>query len=359
VKTTGNKTKNTDAASTPARPSCPPPWEAPGPKAAECLAWAALALLPVAGYFAYQGGLRALSGLNQPDPPALQRASVPNPIRDVEWDNMTASLDKLASGYRGHVGIYLKDLNSGRVWQHNPDRLFPSASLIKVPIMVSILSKIKSGELSLETRMKLTRRDRAGGSGSLKWAREGTTLSVTEILFKMITESDNTATKMLIANAGIDYLQRAFGELGLVHTGIFQEGMSLASGRVERENYTTPREMAGLLERIYLGEIVDAASSEYMLDVLKHNNKSRTRLRKALPPGWELGHKTGLLRRSCHDVGIVFSPRGDYVIAVLTGEVPDYASAKNFIARVARSTYEYYRTETNYAAAQKGRPSGA
>jgi beta-lactamase class A len=175
----------------------------------------------------------------------------------------------------------------------------------------------------------------------------------------MITESDNTATRMLISSAGMEYLQRAFGELGLVRTGICPEGMSLASGRVERENYTTPREMAGLMERIYRGEVVDAASSEYMLDVLKQNNRSRSRLRKTLPRGWELGHKTGLLRRSCHDVGIVFSPRGDYIIAVLTGDVPDYTSAKNFIARVAKYTYQYYRNGPGYAAAGRNGSRGA
>lgn len=309
-----------------------------------------LALLPFLCFSLYQGGSRFARDLGLYGEPVFQKRVVANPIRDAEWDTMVASLAKMSAGYRGHVGIYLKDLNSDRVWEHNPDQLFTAASLIKVPIMVSILQKIKLGELTLNTPLKLTRRLRAGGSGSLKWAREGTMLSVMEVIFKMITESDNTATKMLIDHAGMDYLQQAFEGLGLIHTRIYPEGMSLAYGRVSRENYTTAREMAGLMEGIYKGEVVDKDSSEFMLDVLKHN-KSRSRLKKGLPLGWELGHKTGLLRRSCHDVGIVFSPRGDYVIAVLTGEVPDYTSAKNFIARVAKQTYKYYKTDSEYASA--------
>ena len=261
---------------------------------------------------------------------------------------MVGSLGNLAYNYSGHVGIYIKDLNSDKVWEYNPDRLFPSASLIKVPIMVAICEKIKRSELSLDTRIKLTRRDRAGGSGSLKWVREGTSLSVMEIIYKMITESDNTATKMLIDYAGIGYFQQAFSGLGLVYTKIYPEGLSLTSNRVVRENYTTAREMAVLMERIYKGEMVDRNLSEFMLDVLKHN-KSRSRLRKGLPLGWEIGHKTGLLRKSCHDVGIVFSPRGDYIIAVLTSDVPNYSSAKGFISRVAKLTYEYYRIDADYA----------
>ncbi|MCK5357969.1 MAG: serine hydrolase, partial [Elusimicrobiales bacterium] len=136
--------------------------------------------------------------------------------------------------------------------------------------------------------------------------------------------------------------------MGLVYTKIYPEGFSLTSGRVARENYTTAREMADLIERIYNKELVDEQSSELMMDFLKHS-KSRARLRKGLPIGWELAHKTGLLRRSCHDVGIVFSPQGDYIIAVLTGNVPNYSSAKKFITKIAKHTVDYYKVESSIA----------
>jgi len=309
--------------------------------------------IPMLSFFLYQDGGSLLKRFAAP-PPAEQKNLVENPLNDAEWQGMAASLDTLARGYRGRVGIYIKDLNSGKVWEYNPDRLFTAASLIKLPIMVSICEKIKSGGLSLDTQLKLTTHDRAGGSGSLKWVRTGTSLSVMEIIYKMITESDNTATKMLLDYAGFDYFQRTFTSLGLVQTTIHPEGMSLVSGHVAKENYTTAREMAGLMEKIYRGELVDKTASEFMLEVLKHN-KSTSRLRKGLPLGWELGHKTGLLRHSCHDVGVVFSPRGDYVIAVLTGDVPDYSSAKEFITRVAAQTYRCYRTDSDFASAASAR----
>ena len=154
---------------------------------------------------------------------------------------------------------------------------------------------------------------------------------------------------MLIDYVSMPYLDGAFKNFGLVHTNITPEGMSLSSGRVQRENFTTAREMASLMERIYAGQLVSKESSEFMLDVLKHN-KSRSRLRKGLPLGWEIGHKTGLLRKNCHDVGIVFSPRGDYVIVVLTSEAPNYTEAKNFISKVAKLTYKYYKIDADFAA---------
>ncbi len=312
--------------------------------------------LPLLGFFIYKGGGYIFNKLNPPEDDIFHKKTVANPIKDAEWATMSGTLENLAYNYSGHVGIYIKDLNSDKMWEYNPDRLFPSASLIKVPIMVAICEKIKRGEISLDTQIKLTRNDRAGGSGSLKWARDGTSLSVMRIIYKMITESDNTATKMLIDYAGIGYFQQAFSNLGLVYTKIYPEGLSLTSSQVTRENYTTAREMATLMERIYKGEMVDRNLSEFMLDVLKHN-KSRSRLRKGLPIGWEIGHKTGLLRKSCHDVGVVFSPRGDYIIAVLTSNVPDYSSAKGFISRVAKTTYEYYKIDADYA--ESGRAGDA
>jgi beta-lactamase class A len=306
----------------------------------------ALALVIVAAGFAlYYGGAWLKGRLT---PPVEARKAVESPIRDAEWQEMVSALQKASVAYPGRVGIYIKDLETGKVWEYNADRLFPSASLVKVPIMAAVFEKIKLGAITLDTQIKLTRRDRVGGSGSLKWVRDGTSLSVMEIIYKMITESDNTATRMLIDYVGMDYLEGNFRKLGLVQTNICQDGMSLASGRVKNDNFTTPREMAGLMERIYKGELVNREASEFMLDVLKHN-KSRSRLRKGLPLGWEIGHKTGLLRRACHDAGIVFSPRGDYVIAVLTSESPNYTVAKNFISKVAKLTYKYYKIDADYA----------
>lgn len=265
-------------------------------------------------------------------------------VEDPEWNKMIDSITKLAKSYKGHVGIYLKDFSTEKTFEYKADKLFPSASLIKIPIMASIFQKINRGSFTLETQIKFSEKDRRWGSGSLKWARAGTKLSVSELLYKMITQSDNTAMQILVDYVGISALQDEFQNFGLVYTKINQEGLSLQSGRVAKENYTTAREMANLLERIYYRELVSESASEMMLDILKHS-KSVTRLRKGIPISWEIGHKTGLLRRSCHDVGIIFAPRGDYLLAVLTGDVPSYSSAKELITKIGKITSKFYKLD--------------
>jgi beta-lactamase class A len=99
--------------------------------------------------------------------------------------------------------------------------------------------------------------------------------------------------------------------------------------------------MAYLLEKIYRRELVSPEASDQMLDIMKHQHL-RDRLPRFLPTGWEIAHKTGLLRKACHDVGIVFSPKGDYLICVLTSHDSTYKMAKRFIATVGRITFDYY-----------------
>lgn len=265
-----------------------------------------------------------------------------SPEDDAAWQAMVDSVAKEALAYSGEVGILIRDLQTGREWEHHGERLFPSASLIKVPIMSAIFQRIKDGSLRLDTKLTLRRRLRVGGSGSLKWHRDGTVYTVRELLERMIADSDNTATKMLISYVGFYYLQRHFEKLGMVYTEIHPEGMRLQSGRVPKENYTTAREMGDLMEKIYRGGLVDQYSSELMLEMMM-GVKHKSRLAKDVPTGWKLAHKTGTLRQACHDAGIFFTPNGDYLVVVLTGKNRTYGQAKNFITRVGRQTQPYFR----------------
>ncbi|MFC1679409.1 serine hydrolase [Elusimicrobiota bacterium] len=265
----------------------------------------------------------------------------------IAFGDMVEELERQARRHPARVAIYVKDLQRGWEWAYHADDLFPSASLIKAPIMAGVFEKINRGELSLNSKLKLRRRVRMGGSGTVKWHRDGTRFTVRRLLEKLIHESDNTAMLILIDEVGMGFLQQYFADTGLVYTEIYADGLRLTGGRVRYENYTTAREMGLLFEKMYRGQIVDEFASELMLDILKRR-PTRSRLAKGLPVGWEIAHKTGLLRRACHDVGIIFSPNGDYVVAVLTGRNRTYGSAKEFITRVGKITFKHYRSDPGF-----------
>jgi beta-lactamase class A len=154
-------------------------------------------------------------------------------------------------------------------------------------------------------------------------------------------------------------MQNQFPRMGLVYTELYPEGLNLTSGRVRYENYTTAREMNYLFEKIYKGEMVTRFASELMLEILKGRRTRRTRLAKKLPAGWTMAHKTGLLRKACHDSGIVFSPQGDYAITVLTGRNRSYSEAKIFITEIGAITYKFYQSDLGLYAKATGSTGAA
>lgn len=259
---------------------------------------------------------------------------------DERWLKLVANVSDASNRYGDDLAIYIKDLRTGQVFEHNADKPFVSASLIKLPIMIATYQAVHDGLLSLDDKIKIRNRHRRQGSGRLKWARSGTSYTVAALVHEMITRSDNTATAMVIEKLGYDYLNRNFKRFGLETTRISASGMSL-SDRLppSKDNYTTAREMGYLLERVYRHGIVSDGLSDLMLSVLKSSQRG-TRLAAYLPKQWKLAHKTGLLRKHCHDVGIVFTPSRDYVICVLTGPHDSYRKAKGIIAAVGKQTYE-------------------
>ncbi len=297
----------------------------------------------------FVGSDPARSLLEESHPESTERASS-RPLTEEdramlpEFEKMSAELEKAARAYPARVAIIVRDLGRGWTYAYHPDDLFPSASLIKVPVMVGVFDKIHNGRLSLHSKLKLRRSTRMGGSGRIKWRRDGTRFTVRQLLEQMMQRSDNTAMLLLIDEVGMGYLQNFFPTMGLVYTEIYPEGLRLTSGRVRYENYTTAREMTGIFEKAYRGQLVNSFASELMLDIMK-GKKGKTRLAKKLPVGWEIAHKTGLLRRSCHDAGVVYSPNGDFVITVLTGRNASYGRAKEFITKVGDIAYKHYRKD--------------
>ena len=262
-------------------------------------------------------------------------------INPDDWLSLVKAVNSRTSRFVGTVGYVIKDFNSGQVAENNADLAFPSASLIKLPILCAAFQAVEEGRISLSAPITLQRRDRKGGSGTLKFSPVGTVFTNRELIEAMIDSSDNTAADLIVRQLGYDYLQKTFIALGLQDTVIRPDGFKLTSRRVHEDNITSPRDMAYLLEKIYKRELVSPVASEQMLDILKHQHL-RDRLPRFLPTGWGIAHKTGLLRRACHDVGIVFSPKGDYMICVLTSHDMTYKMAKRFIATVGRITFDYY-----------------
>jgi beta-lactamase class A len=273
----------------------------------------------------------------------LATAAVRTPGLDaVRWASLKKNVTRVLGEFTGVVGLVVKDLTTGREIRLNENRRFPSASMVKVPIMAACFKAIEDGRLALEDTLTLKAADKVRGSGHLRAERSGTSVSIQELLEIMVTESDNTAANMLIDRLGADGLNAAFADMGLVHTRLARKMMDFRSRRNGVENYTTPGEMAGLFERIYRGACFGPEVSAACLTLLKAQ-KVNNRISRYLPRTVEFAHKTGLELTVCHDAGILYTRRGNVLVCVLTEGDTGAIIAGRWIGRLGKVIYGAYK----------------
>jgi len=239
-------------------------------------------------------------------------------------------------------GFIIKKLNffsSGLI--NKPQEQFAAASLIKLPILAAAFYAVSEDKISLDEIITIEKKDVTGGSGKLKALSLPRKFNFAQILELMISSSDNTATNKVIKILGFEYINSIFKKLDLTGSTLVRKMMDFSQRKKGVENYTNPADIAYILEKIYRGELVNKKLSKLALSFLK-KQKVNDRLPRYLPDGVIVAHKTGLERGVVHDAGIVFTPKGDYLICVLVKGTKSYSRAKKFIAQFSLLTYNLY-----------------
>jgi len=242
------------------------------------------------------------------------------------------------------AGLVIEDLATGWRITLDKDKPIPAASMVKLPILASYGRAAAERKVNLAEKITLRQRDVVAGSGILKTLPTGQEFTIDQLLTIMISESDNTATNMLIDRLGFGYLNSSFKALGLKRTNLARKMMDMKSRRKGDENFTTAEDLSSLLEKIYYGRLVSRNYSKKCLAILLAQ-KMKDRIPRKLPASVPVAHKTGLENFVCHDAGLVFTPKGNFLICVLTKHNLKTAKpAKRFIQQVALKTYEFYQS---------------
>lgn len=241
---------------------------------------------------------------------------------------LTAKLQAATQGFEGVVGIYVQNLKTNKIVAINADTLFPTASLVKVPIMVGVFDKIKKGELSYQQELiyKDSLHYDDGIVGSWK---DGTKMPLSEVVMLMETVSDNTGSLWLQALAGGENINALMDVYGLKNTRV----NSRVKGReANRSQYgwgqTTPLEMATLMMKIRLGEIVSPDASDRMYRNLGRQYWDGEGLSE-IPENIKTACKTGAVNRSRSEVTFVHAPHGEYVFCIITKNQKDESWERN------------------------------
>jgi beta-lactamase class A len=263
----------------------------------------------------------------------------------VKFQRLSNEIHSYALKFSGRLGIVIKDLQTKQSIEINSDNLFPSASLVKLPIMAAYFQAEKDGKVSLSEKLTLKKKHKARPRTRLSRMKSGTKIEIRDLIEAMITKSDNTATNVLVEALGFKCLNKSFDRFGLSKTDIRRGIMDLSKRNKGIDNLTTPQDMALFLESIYRGELVSTQASREMLKILKRQ-KINDRIPVSFPESIVIAHKTGLLSNAVSDVGIVFTRKGDFIICILTSDVRNTKRAKKAIQRIAEYAYDLcYRSE--------------
>ena len=256
---------------------------------------------------------------------ALPRGVDAEPEAPVTSLELQALVEARADGFDGVVGVYVRHLETGATAALRADETFPTASLIKVPILVSVFDRLAAGELAMDQR--LTFRDSlryVEDEGELfAQLRDGSTVFLHSAVEQMLAASDNTASLWLQALVGGEAINDWLAAHGFRATRV----NSRTPGRqpdweVYGWGQTTPREMAELVRRIVEGEAVGAAADDEMHRLLTRTHWDDEAI-ASLPPSVQVASKQGAVSRSRSEVVYVHAPSGPYVLCVITKDQAD------------------------------------
>ncbi|TAF44035.1 MAG: serine hydrolase [Sphingobacteriales bacterium] len=225
--------------------------------------------------------------------------------------------------FKGIVGVYVKNLKTGKIACINADSLFPTASLIKVPIMCGVFNEIGKGNLNYHQQLTYSDSLYREGDDILGSFKNGEKISLSKVQMLSITTSDNAASLWLQKLAGSQNINNWLQVNGFTHTRI----NAITPGREAMYTkygwgVTTPREMATLLEKIRLGKAVNKAASERMYRNLVRIYWDGEAL-SAIPPYYQVASKQGAVDKSRSEVVLVNAPHGDYVFCIITKNQTD------------------------------------
>ncbi|WP_353268711.1 serine hydrolase [Gemmatimonas sp.] len=236
------------------------------------------------------------------------------------------TLDSIADAHRGVVGYSITNLETNEHLERRGDEPFSTASLIKVPILVTLFDLAEQKQLTLDDPIVLTEIDKVSGAGQLQFLRTPLTLRLWDVAWLMSTLSDNTATNLVLDRIKIRRVWQKMEALGLprtkVHSGSMTRIASVAPDSSAKYGLgvTTANEMAQLFTLMAQGKAVSPRADSTMLDILAHNEDDSKLLRYNY--GLRAAHKTGDVDQSRTDCGVLYLP-ARVVACVLTKENVD------------------------------------
>ncbi len=260
---------------------------------------------------------------------------------------LDAYLQEQAEAFPGQCAYVIADSPDGpALHERLGDAPVPSASTIKTPILVTALEQVRRGQLSLTDWLEVP--PEVILPDTRVFERDQRRYTVEELLYWMITVSDNTATNVLLDAVGMDEVTAYSASIGLRSTLCRRKMLDFEAAAAGRDNVTSAQDQRRLFWLLQTQRILTPDLCRTALDILCRQ-RSMDSLLRYVPDRVTLAHKTGGLDGVSHDSGLFLAPMGPLYVGVFTWEGPSLdgdpdQQQKKFIGRLGKAIFDTYKS---------------
>src|SRR5437588_11292905 len=269
------------------------------------------------------------------------------PTDDLLWEKLDARAGEMVERFEGVMGVAIVDLTDGRAILQNADRACPTASSIKIAILLELYRQEQEarggaqGKAKLDDVYSFDPKDLVEDSQIMAGLTAGATrLTNRDLAQFMVAVSDNAATNILCDRVGKENVNAMLLGLGQSKMTLRRKMMDVAAARRGEENVATPREMVRLLEAIHREKVLNKESSAEFIKQLSTSKDSY--IPRYLPARIQVANKPGSLDAVRTDSGIVFVQNRPFALSVMTAWDRDERDAERAISEVALEAYHYF-----------------
>lgn len=253
---------------------------------------------------------------------------------------LKTELKEIIEKYDADIAILIKNFSNNEIlFNYNGEKIYPSASIIKIPIMIEALRKADNLEIPLLNKIEIKDSDKV--DFSVITEQNLSECTFLELITWMIISSDNTAANILIDLLGMDNINNRTREIGMKNTKLQRKMMDFKSINKGKDNTTTLYDMLVLMEGLYKGEIINKEISKKALDIMK-NQRDNSMLKRYIVENVSLANKTGELDKLNHDIGIFYTKVADYFIGVFVNNANRNQEACEIIGSFSKKVYDHF-----------------
>jgi beta-lactamase class A len=275
-----------------------------------------------------------------------------NNAQNPELQNQLA---QIVSAAKGRVGVAAVAFETGETTSLNPHDHFPMQSVYKLPIGMAVMKQVDAGKIKLGQKVRVTKDDfgsRAQHSPIRDKNPNGVEMSVSDLLRYAISESDGTASDVLMKLAGGPGAVQAYlTELKITDMIVLNTEKELGQDwQTQYRNWASPEAAVALLRALHDRQGLSESSQSLLLKLMIDSTPGQKRLKGQLPAGTVVAHKTGTsgtqngVTAATNDIGIITLPNGKHlaIAAFVSDSAADEATREGVIAKIAKAAWDAY-----------------